>query len=155
MVASLRERSWARASIVAAIATSVASGLLGAQATQPAKPVAPGAVVTSVQINRENVFDQVELERKLARIMNKLHITTREPVVARELLFKAGEPYDSTQAAESARNLRKLELFRDVTIDSVRTDSGITARVTTRDSWSTQIYASFKSGGTRSRGVWA
>ena len=136
------------AALVAWVPLAVLStGLLGAQATQPARSVAPGAVVTSIQINRENVFDKAELERWLARAMNGLHITTREPVVARELLFKTGEPYDSIQAAESARNLRKLDVFRDVTIDSIRTDSGVVARVTTRDSWTTQLYVSFKSGG--------
>jgi len=132
---------------VIAIATSLSTGLLGAQATPEPKSVAPGAVVTSIEINRENVFDKAELERWLARAMNGLHITTREHVVARELLLKPGQPYDSTEAAETARNLRKLDVFRDVSVDSVRTDSGLVARVTTRDSWTTQIYATFKSGG--------
>ena len=141
-------RRRAIAAVFITIATAVWAGLLGAQAPPPEpRLVVPTAVVTSIQINRENVFDKAELERWLARAMNGLHITTREAVVARELLFTPGEPYDSIQAAETARNLRKLDVFRDVTVDSVRTDSGVMARVTTRDSWTTQISASFKSGG--------
>ena len=65
----------------------------------------------------------------------------------RELLLPEGAPYDSATADETARNLRKLGIFREVAVDSARTDSGLVQEVTTRDSWSTQVYASFKSTG--------
>jgi hypothetical protein len=121
-------------------------GLVLAQSTKEHPAAAPNSVST-VQIQRENVFDKSETEFWLARIANALHIVTREPVVARELLVEPGKQYDSATAAETARNLRKLGIFRDVTVDSATTDSGLQARVTTRDSWTTQIYASFKSAG--------
>ena len=59
-------------------------------------------------------------------------------MIERELLFRTGEPYDSVRVAESTRNLRSLGVFRDVRIDSVRTDSGLVMRVTTRDAWTTR-----------------
>ena len=106
------------------------------------------AVVTSVQIKRENVFDVAELTSWYTKAMNAIHIVTRERVIARELLVREGQPYDSAMAAESARNLRNLGIFREVHVDSVRTDSGLMAQVTTHDSWTTQPYASFKTVGT-------
>ena len=118
-----------------------------AQSTEAPRVVQGGSVVSTVQIQRENVFDKSENSSWLARTMNKLHIVTREYVVKRELLVQEAQPYDSATAAETERNLRKLGIFRDVKIDSATTANGLTAHVTTQDSWTTQLYTSFKSGG--------
>ena len=83
------------------------------------------------------------------RSMNTIHIVTKERVIARELLLKEGGVYDSASAAETERNLRKLGIFREVTIDSARTDSGLNAIITTRDSWTTQPYLTFKTVGSQ------
>ena len=129
------------------------TGIAITPATSQAQSPTSGAtqtprVVSSVQIQRENVFDQSELTSWYTKAMNALHIVTRERVIARELLVREGEPYDSAMAAESARNLRNLGIFREVHVDSVRTDSGLAVQVTTHDSWTTQPYASFKTVGT-------
>jgi hypothetical protein len=100
-----------------------------------------------VRLQRENVFDESENAYWLARVANSLHIVTRDYVVRRELLIPEGAPFDSAAADETARNLRKLGIFRDVTVDTTRTDSGLVQHVTTHDSWSTQVYVSFKSTG--------
>ena len=119
-----------------------------AQSPPPNKSTAPRVVVDSVRVQRENVFDRSEESTNwLARAANNLHIVTRERVIERELLIRAGEPFDSAAAAESARNLRKLGIFRNVTVDSVRADTGLVASVTTRDAWTTQPYTTFKTSG--------
>ena len=128
------------------IALATAAGAQSSQA-RPAEP--PYSVVSSVQIERESVFDRSEHSSWLARVANRLHMTTRERVVSRELLIEKGKPFDSAAAAETARNLRRLGIFRDVSVDSAMTDSGLTARITTRDSWTTQVYTSLKSGGSQ------
>ena len=63
------------------------------------------------------------------------------------MLFRAGEPYDSARIAETERNLRSLGIFRRVLIDTVRTDSGLIARVNTKDGWSTRTDFRFRSSG--------
>ena len=145
------ELAWRDRAIVVLLAMVASAGFLGAQSSQEPKPAppapSPNGTVSSVQIQRENVFDKAERERWLARVMNGLHIVTREPVVAREMLFRQGQPFDSTEFAETARNLRKLDVFRAVSVDSATTDSGLVALVTTRDAWTTQPYATFKSAG--------
>ncbi|HET9064192.1 MAG TPA: BamA/TamA family outer membrane protein [Gemmatimonadales bacterium] len=124
----------------AAVAVLLITGAAAAQ--QPASPI-----IDRVEIRRSSVFDADEATFFLLRTVNALHVTTREYVIRRELLLGAGMPWDSARAAESARNLRRLGVFRSVTIDSVRTDSGLVARVETRDGWSTRPDFRFRSTG--------
>ncbi len=86
-------------------------------------PHGDSMVVRAVELQRRDVFDPSETGF-IPRLANALHIQTRAVTVRRELLFRPGEPYDSASVAESERNLRSLGIFRRVTIDSVRTDSG-------------------------------
>ena len=118
-----------------------------AQSTQTARTDSTTVVVSSVQIRRENVFDRAESSSWVFRAANSLHIVTREHVVRRELLIPVGAPFDSATADETARNLRKLGIFRKVQVDSTTTPSGLVEDVTTHDSWTTQVQASFKSSG--------
>lgn len=104
-------------------------------------------VIHAVQVHRNDVFDSTEATNWLTRLANKLHFTTRENVVRRELLFHPGEPYDSARVAETARNLRGLGIFRRVVVDTVRGDSGLVVHVRTHDAWSTQPDFRFHSTG--------
>ncbi|MEO7987466.1 MAG: hypothetical protein ABI766_13120 [Gemmatimonadales bacterium] len=103
-------------------------------------------VLRGVEIERHDIFDPEE-HGWVARLGNALHIETRPSVIRRELLFQRGQLFDSAAAAESERNLRSLGIFRRVRIDTVRTDSGLVARVLTKDGWSTQIDYRFRSTG--------
>jgi hypothetical protein len=67
--------------------------------------------------------------------------------VERELLFQPGQPFDSARVAETVRNLRQLGVFRAVRVDTVRTDSGLAARVETQDAWTTKAYLSARGSG--------
>jgi len=120
---------------------------LPAQADPP--PPRRAATVDTVIILRQDVFDSLEAGSWLPRLANDLHVTTRTGVVRNELLFRAGEPYDSARFAETARNLRRLGIFRDVVVDTVRVDSALAARVITRDGWSTRLNLSFHSTGSQ------
>jgi len=103
--------------------------------------------IRAVSIQRNDIFDPAESTSWFTRLANRLHITTREGVVRRELLLKPGEPYDSARAAETARNLRALGVFRQVQVDTVRSDSGLIVNVITRDGWSTRPEFRFRSTG--------
>ncbi len=119
---------------------------LPAQSVDSSRAMAP-PMVHAVVIQRADIFDAQELTKWYARVANGLHIMTRESVIRREILFRAGEPYDSARVAETERNLRALGIFRRVTIDTVRSDSGLVVRVRARDAWSTQGDARISSGG--------
>ena len=106
---------------------------LAAQATDPQDGV---PVVQYLQIIREDIADTNETGF-IATTANALHVRTRQKVVEREVLLKPGMPWDPALAAETARNLRALGIFREVLVDTVRSDSGLTLRVVTKDGWST------------------
>lgn len=112
----------------------------------PADTPVAGDTLRGVELDRRDIFDPDE-RGWLARLGNALHIQTSAATIRRELLFRPGEPFDSARVAESERNLRALRVFRRVRIDSVRTDSGLVARVLTKDGWSTKADWRFRSTG--------
>jgi hypothetical protein len=119
---------------------------LSAQAVDSSPATSP-PMVHAVVIERSDIFDAADLTKWYARVANGVHIMTRESVIQREILFRAGEPYDSARVAETERNLRGLGIFRLVTIDTVGSDSGLVVRVSSHDAWSTQADARISSGG--------
>ncbi len=115
-----------------------------ALAAQVVADTAP--VISRITIDRRNIFDDTEASW-ITRIVNRLHVRTRAPLIQRELLFGVGEPYDSAKVAETERILRDLRVFRGVSIDTTRSDSGLAVSVVTRDGWSTRPDFRFRSTG--------
>lgn len=104
-----------------------------------------GRRVQQVIVVRHDVYDSAEATRWTRRVANQLHVRTRRRVVEREVLLHAGDAPDSARAAETARNLRRLQVFRDVSVDT--SADGRTVRVVTKDGWTTRPYANFRSTG--------
>lgn len=114
-----------------------------ADGTRPAVPV-----IDSVALISRNVFDPDEAAKSfLFRLMNAYHIRTQPFVVRQELLFGEGQPWDSAAAAETARNLRALGLFRAVRVDTTRVAGRLVARVNTADAWTTTVQMEAQSTG--------
>ncbi|MGB5304512.1 MAG: hypothetical protein WBP17_15295 [Gemmatimonadota bacterium] len=104
-----------------------------------AQEVTPqSAIVDTIIIKRDNVFNEEEAASSgIFRVMNKIHVTTKEFVIRDYLQFEAGEPFDSASVAESERQLRLRRLFRDISMDSVRLDDGrLAVMVNSQDGWS-------------------
>jgi hypothetical protein len=118
--------------------------------------VAAGARIGEVRFERLNLFDTrlPEEDRLLFRWANKLHLLTRESVVASHLLFKPGEPYDPRLLRESERILRRESYFRDAHIRPVALHDGIVdLEVVTQDVWTLNPGVSLgRSGGKNSSG---
>lgn len=108
------------------------AGGLAAQSTSPSS-----TIVDTIVIEPKNVFDAQAAKTGAFRVMNRIHVVTHPGVIRSYLLIEKGEPYDSAAAAESERQLRLLQLFREVSIDSTRLEDGrLAAVVHTRDAWS-------------------
>ena len=135
---------WSAAAVFTVVAPAIAFG-------QNSPTADTSQMVRAVEVRRHDIFSPSETNGFLPRLANGLHFVTRAWVVRRELLFRPGEPYDSAAVAETARNLRGLAIFRAVTIDSVRTDSGLVVRVTTADGWSTRPITYFQNVGSSIR----
>src|SRR5690349_17477386 len=129
------------------LAAQVPADSAGAPADSARADTLPRSdTLRSVELDRRDIFDPDE-RGWIARVANALHAQTRAATIRRELLFQPGQPYDSARIAESERNLRALGVFRRVRIDTVRTDSGLVARVLTKDGWSTRAAWRFRSTG--------
>ena len=100
--------------------------------------VAPAPVVDTIIIVRSNVFTAEEVESSgFFRLMNSIHVTTKEWLIRDYLLFEAGQPFDAAEVAESERKLRAKHLFRALSIDSVRLEDGrLAVRIESQDGWS-------------------
>jgi hypothetical protein len=134
-----------RVCVTAALAVLGAAGSAAQQhAVDPNAPIIRG-----IQIIRHRIFDSAEATSIVYKGMNALHFTTREYVVREQLLFKEGDRWDTAVVSETARNLRSTGFFRNVTIDSLPTDSGVIARVTTQDAWTLGIVFSIQSAGSQ------
>lgn len=99
---------------------------------------ARGAVIGEISIRAGDVFDptQPEEDRWVFRFANKLHRTTREPVIDNLLLVRPGDPYSRRLLEESERLLRATRYLYDAQILPVRyRDNRVDLEVITRDVW--------------------
>lgn len=113
-----------------------------------AQESAAAPTIDSVAIVTHNVFRGEEATSNfLFRLANGVRFRTRSSVVLREILFEPGLLYDSATVAETERNLRRLGIFRRVSIDSIRVDGRLVMLVETDDAWSTQFQLNLKSTG--------
>ncbi len=115
--------------------------------TFSAHPVAAqDSIISRIEIQGQDVFAPDE-RGFLPKVANALHFETRDWVIRRELLVHPREAWDSVRAAESERNLRALDLFSRVQIDTVRYGDSLIVRVTTRDGWSIRPELSYERAG--------
>jgi hypothetical protein len=123
-----------------ALSLQLAATAVGAQAAPDSS-----RRVARVFVVRHDIYDSAEANGWSRRMANRLHVRTQQRIVDRELLLRSGEVFDSARAAETGRNLRRLQVFRDVSVDS--SADGSQVRITTRDGWTTRPYATYRSSG--------
>lgn len=121
----------------------------------PALLDAQGLVIGEVTINNGNIFDleNPDEDKRLYRLANKLHTTTRPYVIRQQLLFKSGDDYVSQELEESERILRSNRYIEEAVIRPVRVADGVVdIDVKTTDNWTLNPKISFGHGGGESQG---
>jgi outer membrane protein assembly factor BamA len=116
-----------------------ASPAVGAKKKKRWKP--EDKKIRSIYLDQRDIFDEtVRSENKpLYRLVNKLHISTKERVIRDELLFQEGDPYDRDLAKESERNLRRGLRLRKVKIKTIPVDERtLDLNVETHETWTTE-----------------
>ena len=104
--------------------------------------------IDTIVVVNHNIFDlEGDAPGFLARLANRLHVTTRAGVIRRTLLVNPGDRYDSARVAESERALRWLFVFSRVRLDTTRIAGRLALRVTTSDGWSTKPQFGYSSAG--------
>ncbi|MEO6527764.1 MAG: hypothetical protein ABIP93_14170 [Gemmatimonadaceae bacterium] len=81
-----------------------------------------------------------------ARVLNGLHVVSRDATIRRQLLFAVGDTVDTLRVAETMRRLRRQRLFSDVVVASRRcsANGAVTLVVYSRDTWTMRPTARFK-----------
>lgn len=117
---------------------------------------AQGAVIGEIRIDVGDVFDpkDPEEDRRLFRMANKLHRTTRESVILNQLLVHSGDRYSRRLLEESERLLRQDRYLYDARIRPVRyAGNTVDLEVVTRDVWTLNAGVNLgRSGGVSSTG---
>jgi outer membrane protein assembly factor BamA len=115
-----------------------------------------GARIGEIRFDERDLFDTeaADEDTSLARLGNKLHITTRRSTIEDQLLFKSGDLYQPGLIEESARILRDTRYLRDAQIRPVAFHDGVVdLEVTTQDVWTFNPGISFgRKGGENSSG---
>lgn len=96
-------------------------------------------LIGDIVIDRQDVFNtQLDKEnRGLHRLANRLHIDSREHIIATQLLFKTGDAFDQKILDETARKLRANRYLRSASVTPTQVcDGAVTVLVQTGDNWS-------------------
>jgi outer membrane protein assembly factor BamA len=112
--------------------------------------LAAAATIGRVSIHVGDIFDpsNPKENNRLYGIANRLHINTKDRVVANLLLFEEGDPYDPRLLAESERLLRQQGIFYDAEIRPVAyCDGRVDVHVEVRDVWTLLVSAGFNRAG--------
>lgn len=126
------------------------------RAPPPRELEAHGAIIGRIIVDPQNIFDlnDPKEDKRLYRLANALHISTREQVIRDQLLFKSGTPYSQRLLDESERILRSARYLYDASIKPIALHDGqVDVLVTTRDVWTLNPGISFgRHGGKNTSG---
>jgi hypothetical protein len=99
---------------------------------------AEGVVVGKITLVKNDVFDLTNEKENnfLYRLVNKLHIITKDHVIEKQLLLNPGDLYSKRLSDESERILRRNRYLFDVTITPTKEHDGVVdLSVETQDVW--------------------
>lgn len=101
-------------------------------------PAPEGKIVEGIDVV---TLDVVEPRDPVPTWLNVFHATTRESVVRREVLLRAGEPFTQAIADETMRNLRQLPQLSVVLVVASKGSAPgrVRAVVVTKDVWSLRL----------------
>ncbi|MDH5303107.1 MAG: hypothetical protein OEW64_03320 [Gammaproteobacteria bacterium] len=118
---------------------------------------ADGAVIGSILVQPGSIFDldNPSENNVLYRMANKVHVTTRQEVIAQQLLFVEGDTFSRQILDESERVLRANRFIKDASVElHARDNCVIDVSVKTTDTWTLSPKLSFsRSGGQNSSDI--
>jgi Omp85 superfamily domain len=108
------------------------------------------ATIGKVEVEVGDVFDLTKPDENtwIGRTADHLHVTSREVIIRRVLLFKEGDPVRERRIYETERLLRALPFVKTARIEPrVDPDGTVVAVVRVRDAWTTQVNAGYSQVG--------
>lgn len=113
------------------------------------------AIIGEIRVDNNNIFDleNPEENKTLYKLANRWHVQTRPVVIARQLLFQSGDPYDVRLLQESERILRTNRYLESAEIVPTDYHDGIVdIEVHTRDVWTLDPHLSISRSGGKNKG---
>lgn len=107
-----------------------------------------GKRIGDIKIEIRDIFDDPS-QGEIYRMANELKMSTREEVVRRELLFKAGDQLDPFLLRESERSLRTLRYLRNIEIKPLSRSGDpavVDIVITVQDTWTLIPQLGFSTG---------
>jgi hypothetical protein len=111
---------------------------------------APPKKVRRIRIVSKDIFDtsRPSENEQFYRLVNKLHISTKEHIIRREMLLREGDVYVPRLKRESERALRRILRLRRVKITTIPIDRNrVDLLVETQETWSTEPTVSLQGVG--------
>lgn len=105
-----------------------------------------GKTIRHIDFKTVNVFDTEDPNENngLFRLLNSVHVTTRQKVIRGQLLFKEGDKIDPDLMSETGRNLRQRKYLTNAYVLPVREcGDQVDVLVVTRDAWALEPQFSF------------
>jgi hypothetical protein len=115
-----------------------------------AQPAAGHPRIRYIFIIHKDIFDTSLPEENAwpYRMANKLHISTKDEIILREMFIQEGDFYDPFLADESERAIRKILRLRQVRIDTIRVDDHtVDLAVEVHETWTTEPFLSLSGVG--------
>lgn len=108
-------------------------------------PEPVGKEIEAIEVHAIDVFDHRD---PVPDFLNVFHVTTRDYVVRREMLFRVGMPYDLVRIHETERNLRALRQLSLVILVAARGSTPDRVRVLAivKDTWSLRLNTTWAVG---------
>jgi hypothetical protein len=123
----------------------------------PERLEALDGVIGDILIRNGDVFDTDRPQESGAfyRVINALHVETREEVIRHGLLVQSGDPFTVDAVAEAERMLRANNFLQDAEIRPISyADGEVDLEVMTEDTWSLTPSVSFaREGGQNTGGI--
>ncbi len=120
---------------------------------------AAGATIRAIYFTVDNVFDpsNPDEDKTLYRWANRVHVLTRDSVIADILLIAPGDPFITRLLDESARALRARGFIAEASVEPGAYDAAtnsVDINVHVRDSWSLALDLKLnRSGGQTEWGI--
>lgn len=101
-----------------------------------------GIIIDSILIDNRNIYDtsDPDFDNFLFKLINRFHVKTTRLIINGEILLQVGQPFDSTLASETERNLRRWLYVYDAWVAPQLLDNGhLKVVVSTIDQWSLNV----------------
>jgi hypothetical protein len=111
--------------------------------------------IGNIRVRVLPIFDESPVDGvpALYRLANRLHLSTRDPIIESQLLFSSGDAVSTRLIEETERNLRDLRYIREPSVRAAHCAAGIVdLDVVVRDVWTTNPGVTFERSGGRNAG---